>query len=336
MSRISVIVVGFGAEPGLETCLSTLAAQVGVADELVVVDNGIHHVDERRRRWPTNVRLVRPGRNVGFAGGANAGATEACGSVLVFVNSDLVVGTSAVGRLVQVVESDPSVVATGSLRLSSDPKMINSAGNPVHFTGIAWAGGFGQPATAHDAPRPAASASGGFMAISRAKWEALDGFNADYFMYHEDVELSLRAWMTGGRVEYVPSAVAIHDYEFSRNVGKMYHLERNRLITVTTVYPRAVLRRVAPALFAAELGLLVLSAMQGWTGQKLRAYAWLWRNRHRLRARRAEVQSSFTASSETLTDLLSAHIDPAGFGAVRGLGMINRSLAAYWSLMRLR
>jgi GT2 family glycosyltransferase len=334
VTATSVIVIVFGAEPGLDECLSSVVRQLGSGDELVVVDNGAERLDERLAPYGDVVRLVRPGGNLGFAGGADAGAEAARSSVLVFVNSDLRVRDGALDELCSTVASDPSVMATGCLRLASDPTRINSAGNPVHFTGLAWAGAFGEPADEHASPRPAASASGGFMAVHRSRWDALGGFNADYFMYHEDVELSLRHWMTGGRIVFVPAAVADHDYEFGRNARKMFHLERNRLMTVATVYPSTVLRRVLPVLVPFEAALVVLAITQGWGAQKLQSYWWLLRHAGRVRRRRRAVQRTFSEGEERLTSLLSSSIDPAGFGAVPGLSLLNTLLTAYWRLVR--
>lgn len=333
MTSTSVIVVGYGDEPDLEQCLSLVAAGLTADDEIVLVDNGIASVEDRQAAWPSQVRLIRTGTNSGFAGGANAGAEVAVGSVLVFVNSDLLVSDDSIRALCESVRRDDEVLATGSLHLRADPDLINSAGNPVHYTGIAWAGAFGEPVTNHNRSRTVASASGGFMAINRARWRQLGGFDANYFMYHEDVELSLRHWMTGGRVVFVPQAAAVHDYAFGRNARKMYHLEKNRIVTVVTVYPTKLLLRVLPALLLLEAGLLGLAFTQGWGREKLRSYAWLIGHAAVLRRRRSQVQRSFSEAPELLGCLLSSRIDPAGFGAVPGLGLLNTLLAAYWRVV---
>lgn len=330
MAGTSVVIVAYGDEPELGDCLASVAHQLGADGEIILVDNGADRIDQRVAPFGDVVTVIRPTHNIGFAAGANAGAAEANGSVLVFVNSDLVLQNGALERLRSVVQADGTAIATGCLRLRRDPSLINSAGNPVHFTGIAWAGGFDEPAERYGARRFVASASGGFMAVSRERWLDLGGFNPDYFMYHEDVELSLRQWMTGGRVVFVPEATAVHDYAFGRNPRKMYQLERNRLVTVITVFPASLLMRVLPALIIMELGLLALALLQGWAGEKLRSYWWLMRNAASLRRRRRQVQGSFTEPPDVLGALLASRIDPAGFGPVPGLGVLNAGLAAYW------
>ena len=79
------------------------------------------------------------------------------------------------------------------------------------------------------------------------------------FAYLEDTELSLRCWQRGLKVMFVPDAVVLHDYEFSRNPSKLGLLERNRLIMLLTLYERHTLAVLAPALLAVEIATLALS-----------------------------------------------------------------------------
>jgi len=79
----------------------------------------------------------------------------------------------------------------------------------------------------HLARREVASVSGALCAIRREAWDAVGGFDPDYFAYHEDVDLSLRVWCSGRKVRYVPEARCVHHYEFSRHPRKLELLERH-------------------------------------------------------------------------------------------------------------
>jgi GT2 family glycosyltransferase len=141
--------------------------------------------------------------------------------------------------------------------------LLNSAGNPVHLIGLSWAGGMGTP---RPAPRPTTSPGPAAPACCSPPpvWKQLGGFDEEYFAYLEDSELSLRAWRLGLAARCVPTAVARHHYEFSRNAHKMHLLERNRLMLLATVWPRRALILLAPVLAACELGLLALGTVSGW------------------------------------------------------------------------
>lgn len=326
----SVIVLGFGAEPYLEDALESLAADCEAEDEVVLVDNGIAHRSSRQQSWPKLVRVVGEGVNTGFAGGCHLGARVSSGQVLVFVNSDAILHPGALNALTQGTEQPGVGIACGCLRLADQPDVVNSAGNPLHFSGISWAGAFGEPASQHAEARDVTIATGGLLAIRREIWDALEGFDELYFAYNEDTDLSLRAWSRGWRVHYVPDAVADHHYEFGRSPLKMYLVERNRLVTVLTDYPTRLLRAVAPALVVMELLLLVQALFQGWAAQKVKSWLWIARHTRVLRRRRARVQSQVISSDAEIAELLVSRVEPPMMALPPGMGLVNLSLEAYW------
>jgi len=108
--------------------------------EVIVVDNAGH---DRAVAEGFGVRLLEPGRNLGFAGGCNRGAADATGDVLVFLNPDTVVEPGALRELERTLE-DPAIgVAMARLRLIDRPELLNSAGTVLHVSGLAWAGRYG-------------------------------------------------------------------------------------------------------------------------------------------------------------------------------------------------
>lgn len=329
-ARRSVIVLGYGSEPFLEHALDALAADAGPDDEIVLVDNGIAGRPTRAGSWPPSVTVVGEGANRGFAGGCVYGVAQATGDVLVFVNSDAIVHPGALDVLTRATDRDQVGIACGCLRLADQPELVNSAGNPIHFSGISWAGGCGEPATRYADEREVPVATGGLFAMRREVWDALGGFDELYFAYNEDTDLSLRAWLQGWRVLFVPEAVADHHYEFGRSPLKMYLVERNRLLTVLTDYPSRLLRAVLPALLAIELLLLVQALLQGWAAQKIRSWWWLVRHVTTIRARRARVQSLVTVSEGTIARLLVSRIEPPMVPMPPGMGLVNRALDLYW------
>jgi GT2 family glycosyltransferase len=329
---VTVIVLAYGGEPYLGDCIRALLAEIE-AVEIILVDNGA--AQSVGRLPATNrLRIERPTKNLGFAGGCNLGASRATGEVLVFVNSDAIVRPGAVGRLAAALRDPGVALVSGGVRLADRPDQMNSVGNPVHFLGVVWAGGFGEPACDHREPCDIASASGAFFAIRRRDWEELQGFCAEYFAYHEDTELSLRAHQKGWRVVFVPDAVIDHHYEFSRNANKQYLLERNRWITVLTVFPKPVLALVLPAMVVFELPLAAVALRQGWFIEKARSWRWLVGNARWLWHRRRWVQSQSGLDSAAFAGLLSSRIEPAMIDPPPGLGPLNRILSVYWSVGR--
>lgn len=332
--RVTAVLLAYGSEPWLVEATRAVLASTGVEVEAIVVDNGCTGDGVAVVAGLAGTRVLRPPANTGFAGGCRLGAAQAGAEYLVFVNSDAIVAPDALARIVAVAAEEGVGAATASVRLADQPELINAAGNPLHISGLSWAGGHGEPATQHRVRRPVPSVSGCCFAIRRELWHRLDGFAAEYFAYHEDIELSLRLWQRGLRVEYVPDAVVRHHYEFSRNDTKSYLVERNRLITLLTAYELRTLLVLAPVLLLTEAAILAAAVAGGWAGPKVRGWRWLWLNRGWLHGRRRRLQSERQVPDGALADLMTARVDPGNTSGPPGIGLYNAVTSAYWRLAR--
>lgn len=330
--RVGVVILAYGAEPYLTDAVDAVLASTGIDVDLVVVDNGCttDAVDLIKDR----ARVVRPAANLGYTGGCKLGAAETTGDYLAFVNSDAIVAPDALAKITAVAAEPGVGAAMGSIRLADSPDLINTAGNPLHIAGLSWAGGMNEPATAHAVRRAVPSLSGCCLVFAAPVWHRLDGYATEYFAYHEDTELSLRLWQLGYAPQYVPDAVVLHHYEFSRNDTKLYLIERNRLVTVLTTYQTRTLLLLSPALALAELGMVAAALAGGWIRPKARGWAWIWRQRGWIRARRRQLQSERTVRDRDLVPLLTARFDPSNVAAPPGVGIYNALTGAWWSLVR--
>jgi GT2 family glycosyltransferase len=333
MTAVSAIVVAYGDEPWLERCVSSLVASDDVVVDVIVVDNtgtgpAVDALEGRDR-----VKVVRPGRNLGFAGGCNLGARSASGDVIALVNQDAVVEPATLSRLADVARRPGVAIATASIRLAHAPDRLNSAGNDVHFLGFGWSGSYDLPATARDVEVDAVAASGAGMAMRRDLWEELDGFAEEYFAYHEDAELSVRCWHRGRRVVFVPDAIVTHRYEFSRNPTKYFLVERNRLLFCLTLYETRTLLLLAPAFLCLELGMLAVAAQGGWLREKLAGWRWIARNRRWVGARRRLLQHERTRPDRELAPMLAHRFDAGNLPLPRSLRPLDALLAAYWAVV---
>ena len=333
MTWVSVVVVAYGEEPWLERCVASLLASDDVVVEVIVVDNtgtggGVDRLEGR-----DGVTVVRPGRNLGFAGGCNLGARAASGDVIALVNQDAVVEAATLSRLAGVALRPGVAIATASIRLAHAPDRLNSAGNDVHFLGFGWSGSYDRPASARAVEEDAVAASGAGMAVRRDLWDELDGFAEEYFAYHEDAELSVRCWHQGRRVVYVPDAIVTHRYEFSRNPTKYFLVERNRLLFSLTLYETRTLLLLAPAFLCLEVGMLAVAAQGGWLREKLVGWRWIARNRRWVAARRRLLQQERTRPDRELAPMLARRFDAGNLPLPQALRPLDALLGAYWAVV---
>ncbi len=224
--KISAIVVTYRTGPRLRECLHALASDPEI-DELVIVDNGNSERTERFldifARARAHVTLDRTGENLGFGRGANRGARQATHPLLLFVNPDAVLRRGSAGALREAADACTSPFIIGGRLFNLDgseqrgPRRRKLTFSRAFgtFTGLAALPGL-EDVHLDREPMPAEPVemeviSGALFLADRAGFlEALGGFDEDYFLHVEDIDLCRRAAEAGGSVIYHPQGAALH------------------------------------------------------------------------------------------------------------------------------
>ncbi len=333
---LSVLIVAWNSREELTRTLPALLPELGMGDELIVVDNDSDDgTPEAVLALAPSARVVRSGGNLGFAAGCNLGAAAAGGDLLVVLNPDAAPLPGWGEAIRRPWREGRGWAAWQALVADAGGTRINSAGNPMHFAGIVWAGGHGRPIEQAPPVGEVTCLSGACLAIPLRTWHQLGGFPERFFLYHEDVDLSLRLRLRGGTLGIEPAAVVDHDYEFGAREHKWRWLERNRRAFLIRVYPTPLLLLLAPALVATEVALLAVSASGGWGAQKLAADRESVRWLPRLLRERRQIQATRTVSAAEFASWLTPDLDsPFIPGAARSLP-VRLALRGYWRLVRL-
>jgi GT2 family glycosyltransferase len=331
---LSVLIVAWNSGDHLAQTLPAVVSELGEGDEVILVENcpGDGSAEVARRLAPA-ARILRPGRNSGFAAGCNAAAEEARGDLLVILNPDAVPLAGFGAAIRQPWDGDWT--AWQALVADGDGALVNSWGNPVHFTGIVWAGGHGRPLSEAPPAREVPALSGACLAIRRDSWRRLGGFPSEFFLYHEDVDLSIRMRMRGWKIGIEPAAVVAHDYDFSASPDKWRWLERNRLAFLVRTYPGPLLALLAPALLATELALLAASLAGGWGRQKLEADLQALRWLPRLLRERRRIQRQRAVGLAEFASWLTPELDSPFIPAPARSGIAGLARRIYWRAVRL-
>ncbi len=291
---VSVIIVSYNNCSHLQACFHSLLEANDAEVELILIDN--HSSDGSpdyvAEHFPT-VKVIRNEDNHGFGRANNQGAQLAQGEYLAFLNPDTAVTPGWLEKLIVVLESDETIgLVTPKILLLDQPKMINTAGNDVHLTGLTLCRGMGLSYEALAEPAAVGAVSGAAFVIRRDLFVKLGGFDAAFFMYFEDTDLSLRARLLGYECRYVPEAVIYHDYQLRFGPQKTYFEERNRYVSLLKIYRWLTLLLLLPVWFLGEVvtwGFILIWDRQNLTN-KFWAYVWIIQHWQEIKANRQQMQ----------------------------------------------
>lgn len=199
----------------------------GLDSEVLVVDNGSSSPErETLARLP--VRLLRPDRNVGYAGGINLGFGATRAEILFAANPDVRVGPGCLSSLVETLEREADVVGPRCFwddqhRFVMPPADAVGRGEEL-LRALAERGGWlrrlarrrwRRHAHRHweaELAIPSFALSGALLGIRRDAWERVGPFDGGYRLYFEETDWLWRARRHGLQGRYVPAAQAIHRY----------------------------------------------------------------------------------------------------------------------------
>lgn len=163
--------------------------------------------------------------NPGYGGAANAGVAALPRSVrwVLVSNPDVVLDRGVIDALVAIGESDERIGAVGPAVLNADGTVYPSArAVPSLRTGVGhalfvnlwhtnpWTRRYLQDAEIGGGLRDTGWLSGACVLVRRAAFEEVGGFDEEYFMYFEDVDLGYRLGRAGYRNVYEPLAAVTH------------------------------------------------------------------------------------------------------------------------------
>jgi GT2 family glycosyltransferase len=276
----SIIITNYNGQTELDRCLRSLQQHTDPNDtEIIVVDNASTDgsLEYVQKNFPGVIMLQNSG-NYGFGYANNVGACQATGQYLAFLNPDTEVTAGCLEKLIAALEANPEVgMVTPKVLLQSDPERINACGHQVHLTGIVQCRGMGAPKEAFASQEEVAAVSGAAFVIRCELFRRLQGFDAPFFLYIEDTDLSWRTWLAGYRCLYIPEAIVYHDYRLCFPSRKLYYYERNRYLLLLKNLRWATLLVLTPVLLLAELiawGFVFLYNRTRWVN-KVHAYKWI-------------------------------------------------------------
>lgn len=231
--KFSVIVVNYNGGPRIKRCMEALAGQTFRDFEVIMVDNGSPDnsgdtpVPDERFRW------IMAGKNLGFATGNNIAAREAKGEWLLMINPDAYAEPECLAKLYSATIRHPDCVIFGCTQLDDKtPEILDGSGDCYFFAGFPWRGGKDWPVDILPDEGYVWGPCGAATLIRKDKFEALGGYDDDFFCYCEDVDLNFRLRLRGHYSIQVVEAMVRHEgsgISGARSYFPIFHGTRNCL-----------------------------------------------------------------------------------------------------------
>ncbi|MFA5174993.1 MAG: glycosyltransferase family 2 protein [Patescibacteria group bacterium] len=293
--KVAVIYLSFHCEPYIDDVVSSFRRSTYSKDktEFVIVDNPHPQYGSSVRYLSDNVlplsgnelphvTVLAQNKNLGFAGGNNAGIKWALDNGFDYVylhNNDGFMASDCLEKAVDAMENDKQIgIAQSFILLYPETDLINSSGNSFQFLGMGYCNNFRKPRGSVVMPQVAetAYASGAALLLRADLLKQFESWDEDYYLYHEDIEYSFRLRAAGYKIVVARDSVFYHKYSFSRNREKFYYIERNRFGLMITFFKLRTLLLFLPIGILFELGLIFFSAKSGYLKEKMSAYGfWL-------------------------------------------------------------
>lgn len=219
--RLTCIVVNRNTARLLVDCLVHIyASHLPDPPQVIVIDNGStdDSVERVKRTYP-DVRVIEAGRNLGFAAANDRAAKEAHGRFLLLVNTDAMLQPDCAARLLQLMEDDSSLGMVGPQLLNADgtaqtsyeavPTLATETLNRSLLKRL-FPQRFPHRSRVLTGPTEVEALIGAVMLLRREAFDALGGFDEDYFFFLEETDLAVRMRAGGWKVVHEPGARAAH------------------------------------------------------------------------------------------------------------------------------
>jgi GT2 family glycosyltransferase len=285
MKKVGIIMVNFKeyAQNYLSEFRDSLLAQ-DYSLEFVnyyMVDNASS--DSSRKYLGENFpeAILIPREDGNYAEANNVGARKAfedgC-EYIIIANIDTSLDKSWISELVSALDKNEKAgIAQSKILLYSKKKediikpKINTLGNIMHFLGFGFTSAYRESDRKIEGyPEIKGYASGCSFIIRKEIFNKIGGYDKEYYMYHDDIEVSWKTKLLGYKIILAPKSVIYHKYEFSRSIRMLYYMERNRYLVMFQFYSFLTLIIIMPAIFIMEIGMIFFSVVNSWFVTKVK------------------------------------------------------------------
>ncbi|WP_248723528.1 glycosyltransferase family 2 protein [Seonamhaeicola sp. ML3] len=216
--KLSVVILNYNVRHFLELCLrSVKAATSDIPSEIIVVDNASEDdsCDMVKTFFP-EVKLVENKQNLGFSKGNNIGVSKAQGEYLCILNPDTVVAEDTFSELLKLYNTKDDLGIIGCKLIDGSGTFLPESKRNIPVVKAAFKKMIGDSKyyyANHVSENGAGDVDvlvGAFMFVKKDVYDVVQGFDEDYFMYGEDIDLSYKVLKQGYKNYYFGGTSVIH------------------------------------------------------------------------------------------------------------------------------
>ncbi len=239
---LSIIIVNYNVKYFLEHCLCSVQKAIKEIDaEILVIDNcSTDNSLEYLSPLFKNVVFVESKENIGFGKANNLGLKIARGKYVLFLNPDTLIQEDSLKKCLFVFEKDEKIGAVGARMIDGSGKFLKESKRafPSPATSLYKLFGlsylfprsaiFSKYHLGHLSDRENNEVDvlcGAFMMVKKDILDKTSGFDKDFFMYGEDVDLSFRIQELGYKNYYLADTTIIHFKGESTNKGSLNYVK---------------------------------------------------------------------------------------------------------------
>lgn len=222
--KLVIILVNYNGFEVTKACLKSIADSEGSQPFVVLVDNASNHpnkLDQLKSIYP-NLELIKNSKNIGFGKANNIGIQWAQEYIdfefLALLNNDTIISENAFTNMMDDFQKPNVGIATCRIMYEDQKDLIWYGGADIDFKhGEPQIVDMGQQPTTEGAlkSREVTFASGCLIVFSKESLHQLKGFDERFFMYAEDLELSIRCGKEGLKIWYNADTVIYHKVQGS-------------------------------------------------------------------------------------------------------------------------
>ena len=231
--RVAAVIPHWNRRDLLPPLFESLRAQTRPFDEILVADNGSTD-DSAAVAEEAGARVLRLGRNLGFAAAVNLGIEAAQADWVAILNNDVALQPDWLERLLEAASQEGAWFATGKTLNAASPSLIDGTFDEISRGGCADRCGSGRPdGPFWNEPRRIRFAPMTAAIFRTGLFAELGGLDESFGSYMEDVEFGLRCAVSGRDGVYVPAAVAYHQGSATLgmwNKATVWRIARNQVL----------------------------------------------------------------------------------------------------------